>query len=135
MKILIITQYFWPENFRVNELAEELVRLGHKVKILTGYPNYPKGEIYPDFINFKSKFNNYKGSKVVRVPIIPRKKNKIFLMLNYGSFLFSSIFFGYLKLRKEKFDIIFTFQLSPVTIGITSTFFSFIKKCPNISGY
>ena len=132
MKILIITQYFWPENFRVNELAEELVGLGHKVKILTGYPNYPKGEIYPDFINFKSKFNNYKGSKVVRVPIIPRKKNKLFLMLNYGSFLFSSIFFGYLKLRKEKFDIIFTFQLSPVTIGITSTFFSFIKKCPNI---
>ena len=46
MRILIITQYFWPENFRINEVSEELVKLGHEVFILTGYPNYPKGEIY-----------------------------------------------------------------------------------------
>ena len=49
MKILIVSQYFWPENFRVNELAEGLIKLGHKVTILTGYPNYPKGDIYLDF--------------------------------------------------------------------------------------
>jgi len=132
LKILIISQYFWPENFRVNELAEELVKLGHEVKILTGYPNYPKGEIYPEFINFKSKFSNYKGSKIIRVPLIPRKNNKFYLLLNYVSFLFNSILFGYFKLRKDNFDIIFTFQLSPVTIGITSSFFSWIKKSPNI---
>ena len=43
MRVLIISQYFWPENFRVNELSEELNKLGHKVTILTGYPNYPSG--------------------------------------------------------------------------------------------
>ena len=56
MRILIITQYFWPENFRINEVSEELVKLGHKVYILTGYPNYPKGEIYNDFKQNKNKF-------------------------------------------------------------------------------
>ena len=49
MKILIISQYFWPENFRVNELSEELIKLGHDITVLTGYPNYPKGEIFEDF--------------------------------------------------------------------------------------
>ena len=56
MKILIISQYFWPENFRVNELVEELLKYGHKITILTGYPNYPEGEIYSEFKkNFKLK--------------------------------------------------------------------------------
>ena len=51
LKILIISQYFWPENFRVNELSEELIKLGHDITVLTGYPNYPKGEIFEDFLN------------------------------------------------------------------------------------
>ena len=50
MKILIVSQYFWPENFRVNELSEELIKLGHDITVLTGYPNYPKGEIFEDFL-------------------------------------------------------------------------------------
>ncbi len=132
MKILIISQYFWPENLRVNELSEELNRLGHQVTILTGYPNYPKGEIYKEFKKNKSKFRKYKGSEIIRVPILPRKNNKFNLILNYFSFLLNSIFLGYFKMRGKKFDIIFTFQLSPVTVGITSAFFSFVKNCPHI---
>ena len=132
MKILIVTQYFWPENFRINELCEEFINLGHNVTILTGYPNYPSGEIYERFLKDKKEFNNFKGAKVIRVPILPRKKNKITLSLNYFSFLFSSIFLGYFKLKNESFDIVFTFQLSPVTVGITSAFFSKLKKCPSV---
>ena len=132
MKILIVSQYFRPENFRVNELAEGLIKLGHKVTVLTGYPNYPKGDIYLDFKKNKKKFHKYKGVEIIRVPILPRKKNKFNLILNYLSFSLNSIFIGYLKLRKKNFDIVFTFQLSPVTVGITSAFFSTIKKCPHI---
>ena len=132
MKILIISQYFWPENFRINELCEELIKLGHEITILTGYPNYPNGKFFKDFTRDSGKFSNYKGAKIVRVPIFPRLNNKFNLIINYFSFLFSSIFFGYFKLRNKKFDILFTFQLSPVTVGITSAFFSFIKKCPSI---
>ena len=132
MKILLISQYFWPENFRVNELAEELVKIGHQVTILTGYPNYPKGDIYSEFLLNKHKFREYKGAKIIRVPIFPRKNNIPNLILNYLSFLLSTIFFGYYQLYGKKFDVILTFQLSPATIGITSAFFSLIKNCPNI---
>ncbi len=132
MKILIISQYFWPENFRVNELSEELNKLGHQVTILTGFPNYPKGEIFKEFKLNKYKFNIYKGVEIIRVPILPRKQNKFNLILNYISFLVNSILFGFFKLRGKNFDIILTYQLSPVTVGITSAFFSFIKNCPNI---
>ena len=76
LKILIVTQYFWPENFRINELCEEFTNLGHNITILTGYPNYPIGEIYEVFLKDKKKFNNYKGAKVIRVPILPRKKKQ-----------------------------------------------------------
>ena len=132
MKILIISQYFWPENFRINELSEELSKLGHQITILTGYPNYPNGEIYKEFNKNRSKFEEFRGAKILRVPILPRKKNKINLILNYISFLLSSIFFGYFKLKDKNFDIIFTCQLSPVTVGVTSAYFSSIKNCPNI---
>ncbi len=132
MRILIITQYFWPENFRINEVSEELAKLGHKVYILTGYPNYPKGEIYSEFKREHKKFSQYKGTEIIRVPILSRKKNNFNLALNYISFLVSSIFIGYFKLKGKEFDIIFTCQLSPVTIGITSAFFSKIRNIPQI---
>ena len=132
LRILIITQYFWPENFRVNELSEELTKLGHQITILTGYPNYPKGDIYQKFRRNFTKYAKYKGVEIIRVPILPRKKTKINLILNYASFLINSILIGFFKLKGKNFDIILTYQLSPVTVGITSAFFSFIKNCPNI---
>ena len=79
MRILIITQYFWPENFRINELSEELIKLGHKVYILTGYPNYPKGEIYSEFKKDYKNFSQYKGAEIIRVPLLARKNNNISL--------------------------------------------------------
>ena len=132
MRILIITQYYWPENFRINEVSEELIKLGHKVYILTGYPNYPKGEIYSEFKKNYKKFSKYKGAEIIRVPILSRKKNNLNLALNYISFLLSSIFVGYFKLKGKEFDLIFTCQLSPVTIGITSAFFAKIRKIPQV---
>tara|TARA_B100001248_G_C27356636_1_gene444169 strand:+ start:84 stop:1328 length:1245 start_codon:yes stop_codon:yes gene_type:complete len=132
LRILIITQYFWPENFRINEVSEELVNLGHDVFILTGYPNYPKGEIYSEFKKDPKKFSQYKNAKIIRVPLLARKKNKISLISNYVSFLLNSIVFGYFKLKGKKIDIIFTCQLSPVTIGVTSAFFSKILNIPHI---
>ena len=132
MKILIISQYFWPENFRINELSEELSKLGNQVTVLTGYPNYPSGNIYPEFIKNKKKFKFINGIEIVRIPVIGRKKNKFYLILNYISFLINSLFIGYFKLRGRKFDIIFTFQLSPVTVGITSSIFAYIKNCPQV---
>jgi len=132
LRILIITQYYWPENFRINEVSEELVKLGHKVSILTGYPNYPKGDVFAEFKKDYKKFSKYKGASIIRVPILSRKKNNFNLALNYISFLLTSIFIGYFKIKGKEFDIIFTCQLSPVTVGITSAFFSKILNIPQI---
>ena len=77
LNILIITQYFWPENFRINELSSELKKRGNKVTVLTGIPNYPEGKVYDFYLENKKKFNSYKGVEIIRVPLIARRQNKL----------------------------------------------------------
>jgi hypothetical protein len=94
MRILIITQYFWPEYFRINDLAKELSKK-YEIEVLTGYPNYPHGQIYKEFLLNKEKFKELEKVKIHRVPIYPRKSgNQFYLILNYFSYLISAVFFG-----------------------------------------
>ena len=132
MNILIVSQYYWPENFRINELSLELMRLGHNVTVLTGYPNYPTGKILKEFLNDKQKYSYYKGVKIIRVPIFPRGNTKLQLIINYVSFVFSATFIGIFKLLKFKFDNVFVFQTSPIFVGIPSSIIAFIKKASQI---
>ena len=132
LNILIVSQYFWPENFRINELSYELKRSGNNVTVLTGYPNYPNGEIYESFKQKPEIFRNYKGIEIIRVPVIPRGKKKVQLFANYLSFTLSASIIGAIKLLKYKFDTVFVFQTSPVFVGIPSSIISFIKKSPQI---
>ena len=90
MNILIVSQYFWPENFLINDAAKELVKRGHNVTVLTGWPNYPQGKIYKDFSDDPKDFQNYQGADIVRVPVMPRGQGTWRLMLNYFSFAFFS---------------------------------------------
>lgn len=115
MRILIVSQYFWPENFRINDLAEELVRRGHEVTVLTGQPNYPGGTIFDAFRAEPAAFACYKGVRIVRVPLVPRGSGSVRLLLNYLSFAVSACTIGLWKLRNVDFDVIFSPQLSPVT--------------------
>ena len=131
MKILIISQYFWPENFKINALAEELCKRGNEVRVLTGLPNYPDGQIFKEFKENSKSYNKFRNIYITRVPIISRGQNKFSLILNYLSFIFSGCIIGFWKLRNEKFDIIFTFQTSPIFVGLVSAFFSKLKKIPN----
>ena len=128
MKILIVSQYFWPENFKINALAEELYKRGNDVKVLTGFPNYPDGEVFEDFKKNKKSYNKFKNIYIFRVPIISRGKNKLSLIINYLSFVLSGCLIGCWKLRNEKFDLIFTFQTSPILVGLVSAFISKLKK-------
>ena len=131
LKILIVTQYFWPENFRINDLANELKRKKHEISILTGQPNYPSGKIFPNYgMNTIGK-SVYKGISIFRVPIIPRfSANKFQLVFNYLSYAFSASIFGALFLRKHNFDVIFVYEPSPITVGIPAILIKKIKKIP-----
>ena len=132
LNILIVTQYYWPENFRINELSYELKRAGNNVTVLTGHPNYPSGKIFEDFKNKPEKYKIYKGIEIIRVPVIPRGNNRLNLFINYLSFSINGTFIGLLKLYKRKIDIVFTFQTSPVSVGIPSSIINSIKKSSQI---
>ncbi len=130
MRILIISQYFWPENFRINELASSLKNKGHQVTILTGKPNYPEGNFFKGYGFFKKIKDNYNGINVIRVPIIPRGKGVVFrLLVNYISFVISAGFFGPILCRDE-YDIIFVYEPSPITVGLPAIIMSKIKSAP-----
>lgn len=131
MNILIVSQYFWPEPFRINDLCEAFIDRGHKVTVLTGLPNYPEGKVYKDYIEKPEVFNNFKGCNVVRVPIISRGSGSSFkLALNYLSYVVSGSTVGLWKLRKKKFDVVFVFQLSPITSAIPAILIRALKKTP-----
>ena len=130
MKILIVSQYFWPENFRINDFIPELIGKGHEVSILTGKPNYPSGKFFSEFLKKPFLFSNYMGADIYRVPIVPRGSNTFQLFLNYISFVITGTLIGAWKLRKLKPDLIFVYEPSPVTVGIPAVVIGKLKKAP-----
>lgn len=130
MRILIVSQYFWPENFRVNDLSTGLVQRGHQVTVLTGIPNYPDGKFYSGYNFFKNTRQNYCGAQVIRIPLIPRGKGgNLNLILNYLSF----VVFGTLLapfVCRQKYDAIFVYGISPILMAIPAIFLKKIRKVP-----
>jgi glycosyltransferase involved in cell wall biosynthesis len=125
MKLLIVTQYFFPEDFRINELVSDFVKRGHEVTVLTGRPNYPEGKIFEEYVKNKQKFNQFSGSKVIRCPIPSRGSSKISLIINYFAFIFFGTIYGLRVAKNNKFDNIFVFEPSPITVCLPAIF---IKK-------
>lgn len=90
--ILVIAQYFYPEQFRINDICTEWINRGYKVTVITGIPNYPQGEYYKGYGLFKKRKEIYNGIEVIRIPLVPRGSNSIMLSLNYLSFVVSGFF-------------------------------------------
>lgn len=114
-KILIVSQHYFPENFRITDIAETLVKLGHEVVVLCGYPNYPEGDIYPEYRGKNKKKHKEEvinGVRIIRCYEHPRKHNFFDLFLNYYSVSFSLK--RKAKRLKEEFDVVFINSLSPV---------------------
>jgi colanic acid biosynthesis glycosyl transferase WcaI len=118
MHILVISQYFWPENFRINDLVSDFVERGHRVTVLTGVPNYPEGRVFDDYRKNPSAFLSYLGARVIRVPMAARGSGAISLLLNYFTYALSASLLGSWRLRRESIDVIFVYEPSPVTVGI-----------------
>lgn len=116
MKILIVSQYFYPENFRINDICVGLKERGHEVTVLTGKPNYPFGKFYKGYNFFNKNFENWNGINIYRSNLLLRGNGTgISLLLNYFSFaILSSIRLFFIRL---KFDKVFVFAPSPITVG------------------
>ena len=130
MNVLIVTQYFWPENFRINDLALDLKQKGHDVTVLTGIPNYPDGHFFEGYGIFRKRREDFNGISVIRVPLVSRGKSKsLRLALNYFSFAFFASLLGPLYC-KGKYDAIFVFEISPVTVCLPAIVLKKVKKAP-----
>ena len=130
MRLLVVSQYFWPEVFRVNDVVAELVARGHQVTVLTGRPNYPDGRVFESYRRTPSEFDRYAGATVTRVPLRPRGKGSLQLVLNYLSFVVWGTLLGPWRLRGQRFDAIFVFETSPITSALPALLLRRLKRAP-----
>ncbi|WP_312470569.1 glycosyltransferase family 4 protein [Neobacillus sp.] len=126
--ILVVAQYFYPEQFRINDICTEWVKRGYKVTVLTGIPNYPQGKYYEGYGLFKKRKEIYEGIEIIRIPLIPRGNNAIMLALNYLSFVVSGFFWKVFTLIKA--DYVFIFEVSPMTQALPGVWFAKKRKIP-----
>ena len=112
MKILVVSQHYWPELFPSTDLCEGLAARGHQVHVLTDIPNYPRGYIYPEYQGRKGRIEERNGVKIFRTFTIGRRNNILFRMLNYYSFCLSST--AYTRKLDRDYDAIFAIQSSPI---------------------
>lgn len=126
--ILVIAQYFYPEQFRINDICTEWVKRGYKVTVVTGIPNYPQGKYYEGYGLFKKRKENYNGMDIIRIPLIPRGNNAIMLALNYLSFVVSGFFWK--MFTKIKADYVFIFEVSPMTQALPGVWYAKKRKVP-----
>jgi colanic acid biosynthesis glycosyl transferase WcaI len=129
-KLLIVGQHYWPETFRISDIAEGLVERGYQVDVLCGTPNYPSGKFFKGYGLFKINKETHKGVTIYRVPEIPRGSNtNLRISLNYLSFAFFALFWVPFFLFK-RYDRIMAYQLSPVFMSLAAILISKIKRVP-----
>jgi colanic acid biosynthesis glycosyl transferase WcaI len=130
MRILIVSQYFWPETFRINEVARNLVSRGHQVTVLCGTPNYPAGRVFDGYGWFHRTRELWQGVEIVRVPVVPRGRGAHWrLAANYLSYALTASLLGPIRCR-GRFDVILIFQMSPVTMGIAALAMRLVRRAP-----
>lgn len=131
MNLLILTNHFYPESFRVNDIAFERAQSGDDVTVLTGIPDYPEGHFHKGYSLFKKRVEWVNGVKVVHVPLIPRGNgNKIRMMLNYASSVFFFFFYGWYQALFHKYDAVFVHDTSPAFISLPAITVSKLQGIP-----
>lgn len=132
MKILLVSQYFWPETFLINDLVACLQAQGHSIEVLTGKPNYPEGRLFSGYLARGCVTEYFKETiPVHRVPMIPRGKGGgLRRILNYFSFVISGIVFAPRRIKNTDFDVILVYIPSPITAVIPAIFLKKKLKVP-----
>jgi glycosyltransferase involved in cell wall biosynthesis len=130
MRVLIVTQYFWPENFRINDVALGLRERGHEVTVYTGKPNYPDGRYFPGYGMFGRARESYRGIPVIRAPLVARGAGgSVRLMLNYLSFALSASLLAPVRCRGD-FEVVLVYEPSPITVGVPGIVLGALKHAP-----
>lgn len=112
MKLLVVSQHYWPEAFPSTDLCEGLAQLGHEVHVITDVPNYPMGYIFPEYKNGQNRRQQRGGVTISRAFTIGRRSGTLFRLLNYYSFAISSTLLC--RRLKDEYDVVLTIQSSPI---------------------
>lgn len=120
--ILVVSQYFYPESFRINDIVQEWVKRGYKVTVLTGIPNYPGGKFYEGYGYRHRRKEIWNNINIIRIPLIARGKNVIGMIANYLSFVVSGYF--WVKINNIQADLVFTYEVSPMTQGLIGVWYA-----------
>jgi glycosyltransferase involved in cell wall biosynthesis len=130
MRVLVVTQYFWPESFYLNDVVATLVKNGVEIDVLTGKPNYPEGKVLNGYRALGCQRETWNGCNILRVPLFPRgQKSAWRLVANYLSFVLFTSLLGPWLLRKRQYDIIFGYGVSPILQTIPALLIGRIKGC------
>lgn len=127
-KILVVGQYFYPEQFRINDICEYWVKSGHRVEVVAGTPNYPQGKFYDGYGFFKKKKEKHNGVKIYHLPQIPRGSSSFMLAVNYLSFVASG--FVWSRFSRKNADIVFNYSTSPIFHALPAVWFAKRKGLP-----
>lgn len=131
MRVLLVTQYFWPEMFPINDLARLLRQQGVDITVLTGKPNYPSGQVFPGYRAAGRMQEVHEGIPVFRVPLVPRgHRSRLGLVLNYLSFIVSAGALGPGMLRRRSFDLVFVYAPSPLLQALAAMRLARIYRAP-----
>lgn len=131
MRLIIFTNHFYPESFRVNDIAFNRAQRGDQVTVLTGIPDYPEGHFHKGYSLFKKRVEFVNGVKVIHVPLIPRGDGgKIRMVLNYASSVFFFFFYGWYQALFHRYDAVFVHDTSPAFISLPAKTVSKVQKIP-----
>jgi len=130
MRVLVLSQYYWPEGFQINDVVRSLVARGTDVDVLTGKPNYPEGAVFRGYRAWGCLVEKREGANIYRVPLLPRGANSALrLAMNYLSFVVAGLLCGPWLLRGRRYDCIFVYAPSPILQVLPALFLGWIKRC------
>lgn len=129
IRVLLLTQWFEPEpTFKGMDFARELIRQGFDVEVVTGFPNYPGGKIYPGYSLKWLQREVIDGVQVTRVPLYPsHDQGAAGRIFNYVTFAASSLFYGLFAAKRP--DVIYAYH-PPLTVGIAAVLIRFFRRVP-----
>ncbi|MDR3052202.1 MAG: glycosyltransferase family 4 protein [Oscillospiraceae bacterium] len=130
MRFTIVSQHFYPDTFRINDIARALAARGHTVRVLTGLPDYDTGRLAPVYRMGRLRRETWQGVYIRRVPTTLRRKGSFWRLINYASFAITGWLWACFALADA--DAVLTFQTSPVSMGIPAQRLARRAKAPHI---
>jgi glycosyltransferase involved in cell wall biosynthesis len=131
MKVLIVSQYYWPETFGINALSRSMQGRGIEVTVLTGKPNYPEGKVFKGYSAWGAGNEWHEGIEILRLPLFPRgHRSSLRLMLNYLSFIAAGTLIGPWLMRGRQFDTVLVYAPSPLLQALPAIWLARLKQAP-----